>query len=456
MLLSKIESCTAHVGVIGLGYVGLSLAVTIAKVGFKVTGIDISQQRVDQLKDGISHVSDVPDSVLHPLLKSEQLQVTTDFSVLSELDIVNICVPTPLSEDKTPDLQHIISAVQQIAEHLHSQQLIILESTTYPGTTEELVLPMLLSNSQDTSHEEETNNDSSKIDTIHRDTLQVGQDFHLAFSPERIEPGNNTYLMTNTPKIVGGITTNCTHIAKRFYEQYINKVHAVSSPRIAEMAKLLENTFRCVNIGLINEFALICDRMELDIWEIIDAAATKPFGFMPFYPGPGLGGHCIPIDPHFLSWKARTYQYNPRFIELASEINSSMPQYVLDKVINALKINGKSLQNSTILIIGVAYKKDIPDTRESPAYEVISLILDNGAHILYHDPYVQNIDLGEGEIYYSQDLTSVDVESVDCVVILTDHSIIDYEMLVQHASIIVDTRNATQSIQNGSSKIIKI
>ncbi len=437
MIIKKIESRSARCGVIGLGYVGLSLTVAIANAGFRVTGIDICQQKLERLKNGISDILDVPDSVLGPFIESGQIQVTDDYSVLSELDTVNICVPTPLSDNNTPDMQFITAAVQQIAKHLHTEQLIILESTTYPGTTEEIVLPML----------QKTNISG---------TLQVGQDFYLAYSPERIEPGNSTFFMTNTPKVIGGVTTKCTQIANTFYEQYINKTYTVSSPRIAEMVKLLENTFRSVNIGLINEVALICDRMDLDVWEIIDAAATKPFGFMPFYPGPGPGGHCIPIDPHYLSWKARTYQYHARFIELASEINNSMPKYVLDKVIHALNQHRKSLNGSNILIIGVAYKKDIGDTRESPSLEVMRLMLDNGAQILYHDPHVSNIILGGEDIYHSETLTTSIIEDVDCVVILTDHSNIDYELIVKHAAVVVDTRNATRSIQQGSNNIIKI
>ncbi len=452
MILKKIETCSAHAGVIGLGYVGLSLMVAIADAGFRVTGIDINPEKIERLKRGISDVPDVPEAILGPLIKSGQIQVTTNYHVLSELDIINICVPTPLKENRIPDMQFITAAVAEIALHLHSEQLIILESTTYPGTTEEIVLPMLQSNLNEKLGEA----NSSSLSSDSSKPLQVGRDFYLAFSPERIEPGNSTYFMTNTPKIVGGVTPKCTQVAKTFYEQFINKTHTVSSPRIAEMAKLLENTFRSVNIGLINEVALICDRMGLDVWEIIEAAATKPFGFMPFYPGPGLGGHCIPIDPHYLSWQARNYNYHARFIELASEINSSMPKYVLDKVIQALNLHQKPLNGSKILILGVAYKKDIGDTRESPAYEVIRLMLDKGAYILYHDPHVAQIVLAEGEIYYSHTLTAAMIESVDCVVILTDHSTVDYDLIVQHAPVVVDTRNATHATQNGSSKIIKI
>lgn len=440
MLIEKIESCSIHAGVIGLGYVGLPLMVAMANAGFRVTGIDINTLKIERLKLGISDVPDVPDAILQQLIKVKQIDVTDDFNVLSTLDTINICVPTPLDENRTPDMQYIKSAVKEISQNLQTEQLIILESTTYPGTTEEIVLPMLLSN-------------SNKLQT---NSLEVGHNFYLAYSPERIEPGNDTYFMTNTPKIVGGVTNRCTEVAKIFYEQFINKTYAVSSPRVAEMAKLLENTFRSVNIGLINELAQICDSMELDVWEIIAAAATKPFGFMPFYPGPGPGGHCIPIDPHYLSWKARRYQHTARFIELASEINNSMPKYVVDKVIHALNLRMKPINGSKILIVGVAYKKDIGDTRESPSFEVMRLMLDKGAQILYHDPYVSKFILRGEDTYHSETLTSAVIDSVDCVVILTDHTIIDYNMIVQHADVVVDTRNATRSVQNGSDKIIKL
>ncbi len=441
MILEKIETRTARSGVIGLGYVGLPLTVAIARAGFRVTGIDICSEKIERLKQGISDVPDVTNEVLAPLIKSGQIQVTTDFGVLGELDTVNICVPTPLRENRTPDMQFITAAVQQVAQHLHPEQLIILESTTYPGTTEEIILPELNAHfSKGTSP----------------DTTQVGRDFYLAFSPERIEPGNSTYSMTNTPKIIGGVTPHCTHVAETFYAQFINKTHTVSSPRTAEMVKLLENTFRSVNIGLINEVALICDRMDLDVWEIIDAAATKPFGFMPFYPGPGLGGHCIPIDPHYLSWKAQMYQYHARFIELATEINSEMPKYVVDKIIHALNLQRKPLNGAQLLILGIAYKKDIGDIRESPALEVIRLILDKKADFLYHDPYVKDLSLDDRNIYHSEPLTADLVENADCVVILTDHDVIDYCWLVEHAQLVVDTRNATRSVKKGQEKIIKI
>ncbi len=441
MMLEKIENRSAHAGVIGLGYVGLPLMVAIASAGFRVTGIDICPQRIAQLKQGISHVPDVTNEVLESLMTSGQIQVTTDYEVLRELDTVNICVPTPLGENRTPDMQFIIAAVQQVAQYLHAEQLIILESTTYPGATEEIVLPMLNARFR------------RSTDSL---PAEVGRDFYLAFSPERIEPGNSTYFVANTPKIIGGVTPQCTRITKTFYEQFINKTHTVSSPRMAEMVKLLENTFRSVNIGLINEVALICDRMDLDVWEVIDAAATKPFGFMPFYPGPGLGGHCIPIDPHYLSWKARMYEYHARFIELASEINDEMPKYVVDKIVHALNLQRKSLNGAQLLILGVAYKKDIGDTRESPALEVIRLILDKKAKFLYHDPYVESLSLNKQKTCRSEPLTAALVQNVDCVVILTDHSAVDYKWLVEHAQLVVDTRNATHAVQQGREKIIRI
>lgn len=453
MLIDKIENHTAHVGIIGLGYVGLSLAVAIAEVGYRVTGIDICQERVNRLRIGVSDVPDVPNDVLCRFLQSGRFCITTDYSVLEKMDIVNICVPTPLSANKTPDIQHIKAAVEKIATHLRREQLIILESTTYPGTTEEVVLP-LLNSYQYFQSEEQSNLTIAESSTISR--LTVGTDFFLGFSPERIEPGNCDYSLRDTPKIVGGVTQKCTYLATSFYQQFIKKVYPVSSPRTAEMTKLLENTFRSVNIGLINEVAMICDRMELDVWEVIEAASTKPFGFMPFYPGPGLGGHCIPIDPHYLSWLSQKYQYNARFIELASEINDNMPKYVIEKVILALKMNKRVIKGSSLLIIGVAYKKDIGDIRESPAFDVMRIMLDKGAQILYHDPHVSNITLGEKGTYTSQELTSTLVESVDCVVIIANHSNIDYDFISKHATVVVDTRNATRTIKSIPNNIIKL
>lgn len=454
MLLDKIVNRTAHVGIIGLGYVGLSLAIAIAEVGFQVIGIDISSEKVNRLKQGISDVPDVSNEMLRKFVQTGQFVITTDYTKLENLDIVNICVPTPLSDNKTPDIQHIKAAVESISKHLHQEQLIILESTTYPGTTEEVVLPIL--NSQESIHRKHHSITALQANSTLIPSLRVGIDFYLAFSPERIEPGNCDYLLKDTPKIVGGVTEKCTDVATTFYQQFIKTVYPVSSPRTAEMTKLLENTFRSVNIGLINEVAMICDRMELDVWEIIDAASTKPFGFMPFYPGPGLGGHCIPIDPHYLSWMTQKYQYHARFIELASEINASMPKYVLEKVIHALNINKQVIKGSSLLIIGVSYKKDIGDTRESPAFELMRILLDKGAQILYHDSHVPKITLGERGTYTSQELSTTLVESVDCVVIIADHSNIDYELITNHATVVVDTRNATRTIQSSPSNIIKL
>lgn len=454
MLLDKIENRTAHVGIIGLGYVGLSLAITIADAGYRIIGIDICSDKVSRLKQGISDVPDVSNEILGRFVQSGQFDITTDYSELEYLDIVNICVPTPLSKDKTPDIQHIKAAAETIATFLHQDQLIILESTTYPGTTEDVVLPIL--NSNQSIHTEIQSSITLETNSTHKQPLCIGSDFYLAFSPERIEPGNYAFSLRDTPKIVGGVTQKCTEMASAFYQQFIKKVYPVSTPRTAEMTKLLENTFRSVNIGLINEVAMICDRMELDVWEIIDAASTKPFGFMPFYPGPGLGGHCIPIDPHYLSWMTQKYQIHAQFIELASEINASMPKYVIEKVIYALNKKKKTINGSCLLIIGVSYKKDIGDTRESPAFEVIRIMLDKGAQIKYHDSHVPDITLGERGKYTSQELTTTLVESVDCVVIIADHSDIDYELITNHASIVVDTRNATRTIQSTPCNIIKL
>ncbi len=454
MLLDKIENHTAQVGIIGLGYVGLSLAIAIAEVGYRVTGIDICPEKVNNLKQGISDVPDVSNEMLSRFVQTGQFVITTDYTVLKKMDTVNICVPTPLSANKTPDIQHIKAAVERIAKHLHREQLIILESTTYPGTTEEVVLPIL--NSHQSIETVNQSNSTREVNSAIRHSLSVGRDFYLAFSPERIEPGNCDYSLRDTPKIVGGVTQKCTEIATSFYQHFIKKVYPVSSPRTAEMTKLLENTFRSVNIGLINEVAMICDRMELDVWEIIDAASTKPFGFMPFYPGPGLGGHCIPIDPHYLSWMTQKYQYHARFIELASEINDNMPVYVIEKVMLALKMNKRVIKGSCLLIIGVSYKKDIGDTRESPALEVMRIMLDKGAQILYHDSHVPNITLGERGTYTSQELTTTLVESADCVVIIADHSNIDYELITKHATVVVDTRNATRTIRSTPNNIIKL
>ncbi|MDP6685529.1 MAG: nucleotide sugar dehydrogenase, partial [Candidatus Omnitrophota bacterium] len=366
-LKSKITDKKAHIGIIGLGYVGLPLAVEFAKAGFHVTGIDIDKSRVSKIQKGISYILDVPSEDIKELVSSKKLNATHDKCVLNKTDVIIICVPTPLRKTKEPDISFILSATEDIAANLRKGQLIILESTTYPGTTEEVIL--------------------SKLSA---DSLRVGKDFSLAFSPERVDPGNLKYKTKDIPKVVGGVTNGCTDLAKSLYSQIIKEVVAVSSPRSAEMVKLLENTFRAVNIGLINELALMCDKMDLDIWEIIDAAKTKPFGFMPFYPGPGLGGHCLPCDPLYLSWKARSHGFETRLIELAAEINLSMPHFVVDKVTSALNEHKKALKGSRVLVIGVTYKKDVNDMRESPALAIINSLNEKEAKVQYHDPLVTN------------------------------------------------------------------
>ena len=375
-----------------------------------------------QVNRGHSYISDLPSERLAQLTSNGQLTATADAAIASELDIICICVPTPLNKTRTPDINYIVYAVESVAEHLKSGQLIVLESTTYPGTTEEVVRPIL---------EEQG--------------LQVGRDFALAFSPERIDPGNEHYYTGNTPKVVGGVTHQCGELACRFYQQFINKVYPVSSSQAAETVKLLENTFRSVNIALANEFAQICEKMSLDVWEIIDAASTKPFGFMPFYPGPGLGGHCIPVDPHYLAWKARLHGHSPRFIELASDINAAMPKYVVDKVANQLNQMGLSVKGARILIIGVAYKRNVADLRESPALEIIRLLQDCQALIDYHDPLVSDITVG-GQPYKSNPLDTDSIVSADCILIVTDHQGIDFQMIDDHSKVVVDTRNATRNI----------
>lgn len=431
-LRDKISSRKAIVSVIGMGYVGLPLAVELSKVGFVVRGIDIKEDKVTLVNSGRSDVADVQDEELNRLVKSGSLKATTNFATLKESDVVNICVPTPLSKTKDPDVSFILNAVKQIKSNLHPNQLVVLESTTYPGTTEELLLPIL----------EETG-------------LKAGRDFFLAFSPERIDPGNPVYKVKNTPRVVGGVTSECTEIATVFYQQFIDEVIPVSSSKSAEMVKLLENTFRSVNIGLVNEVALMCDRLGIDVWEIIDAAATKPFGYMPFYPGPGLGGHCIPIDPHYLSWKLKTLNYYARFIELAGDINSSMPYYVLGKVGEILNRVERSIKGSRILVLGVAYKRDIGDIRESPALDVLKLLISKGAKVNYNDPYVPKLALN-GHTLSSQELKEDLLRKADCVVIVTDHSSYDYNWIVKNSRLIVDTRNATREVEEGKEKTTKI
>ncbi|MDD5132023.1 MAG: nucleotide sugar dehydrogenase [bacterium] len=420
--LKKILEKKARCGIIGLGYVGLPLAVELAKVGFDVTGIDVDQRKTDAINKGISYIQDVPTKELKELVKAGKLRATTDFSVLKHIDTINICVPTPLRKSKDPDISYILSATTEIAKYLHKGQLIILESTTYPGTTEEVMQPML----------EEKG-------------LKAGRDFHLAFSPERVDPGNPQFKTKNITKVVGGYTPRCTALAVALYSQAIDKVLPVSSTRVAETVKLLENTFRSINIGMVNEMAIICNKLGIDVWEVIDAAATKPFGFMPFYPGPGIGGHCIPLDPHYLSWRVRLEGYEARFIELAGQINRSMPEYVINKLNDALNDKGKSVKKSKILVLGVAYKNDIDDVRESPAIDFIKLLLKKGAKTNYHDPFIPNLG-HEGIALKSVPLTESVVKSVDAVVIITKHKAIDYKWLVSKAKLVIDTRNATKAL----------
>jgi UDP-N-acetyl-D-glucosamine dehydrogenase len=431
-LKEKIEKRRAVVGVIGLGYVGLPLAVAFGDQGFKVLGFEISKKKVDLINSGRSDIDDIKNKQVKNLMRKGFLKATLNFALLRKADCISICVPTPLSKTKDPDVSYILSAVNQVRKYLHPGQLVVLESTTYPGTTEELILPIL----------EETG-------------LKVGKDFFLSFSPERVDPANKNFTVKNTPRVVGGITPLCTRISKLFYEQIISKVVPVSSTQSAEMVKLLENTFRSVNIGLVNEVALMCDRLKIDTWEIIHAADTKPFGFMPFYPGPGLGGHCIPIDPHYLSWKLKSLNYYARFIELAGEINSHMPEYVVERVTRILNQVKKTLKDSNILVLGVAYKKNIRDVRESPALDVIKLLQNAGAKVKYNDPHVPSI-LMNSYIMKSVKLTSALLKKTDCVVIVTDHSAYDYNWIVRNSKLIFDTRNATKLVKDTRGRIIKL
>ena len=428
-LQERIKTRTARVGVIGLGYVGLPLATEFASAGFCVTGIDLQQNKVSCINRGASCVPDVPSKLLKPLVDANRLHATTDFSAIEDSDTINIAVPTPLRKTKDPDMSFVVSACQQVAKYLRPGMLVILESTTYPGTTDELVLPML-----------------------EHSGLKVGEDFFLCFSPERIDPGNPKYHTRNIPKVVGGITSRCTELGALFYSQALEKIIPVSSTRIAEMVKLLENTFRMINIGLVNELAVMCDRMGINVWEVIDAAATKPFGFMPFYPGPGLGGHCIPIDPFYLSWKTKQSGIEARFIELAGYINGQMPHFIVDKIQNALNDRSKPLKCSHVHVLGVAYKRDIDDVRESPALDIILLLEQRGARITYSDPFIPTIQLGDRELHSNDELEMS--SKADCVVVVTDHAKFDYSAILGRADLIVDTRNAYK--HHASPKIVKL
>ncbi len=423
-LHQKLATRTARVGVVGLGYVGLPLAVEFGQAGFATTGVDLDARKVDALNRGESYIQDVPTAQVAALRDAGRLSATTEASALAGLDTINICVPTPLRKTKDPDLSYVVSAVEMVAPHLHAGMLVILESTTYPGTTEEVVQPIL-----------------------ERGGLKAGKDFFLAFSPERVDPGNPTWHTKNVPKVVGGLTPDCTALASALYSASIDTVVEVGSPKVAEMVKLLENTFRAVNIGLVNELALMCDRLGIDVWEVIDAAATKPFGFMPFYPGPGLGGHCIPIDPFYLSWKVKEVGFEARFIELAGHVNGAMPHYVVDKITSALNSHSKAVRGSSILILGVSYKRDIDDLRESPALDVMAALHLRGANVQYHDPYLPALNARAwpgGFDLQSVPLTPDALASADCAVIITDHRVLDYDAIVRHSKLVVDTRNAVK------------
>ena len=440
-IISLITNKQAKIGVIGLGYVGLPLVVEFGVNGFKGYGFEVDSHKANQINEGTSYIGDVPSDRVKKLVDEKLLQATTDFQHLRECDAIIICVPTPLRKTKEPDVSYILAAAEQIQKNLRRGQLIILESTTYPGTTNEVLLPMF----------EETG-------------LKLDEDFLLAFSPERVDPGNPQFLTHNIPKVVGGVTPDSTEVAAHLYSQIVKDVHAVTSARVAEAAKLLENTFRAVNIGMANEMARLCYALNIDTWEVIRAAATKPFGFMAFYPGPGIGGHCIPLDPHYLSWKARQHGFDSRFISLAEEVNSRMPEHVVQLVADGLNDDSKSMKGSTVLLLGVAYKKDIDDVRESPALSIIDRLRAKGADVRYHDPFVSEVRFDDahtesaGEPLSSIALTDEALNSADCVIIVTDHSTIDYKRVCSLAPLVVDTRNALngEMRQKSSARIIRL
>jgi len=427
-LEQKITSRTAVVGIMGCGYVGLPLALEFAKKDFRVLAFDLDTDRIAQINRGISYIPDVPTADLAACVSAGKLEATADFSRLSEVDTVSICVPTPLRKTKDPDISYIMQSVDNLVAHRRPGQLVILESTTYPGTTREMMLPALEAEG----------------------AFRVGVDFHLAFSPERVDPGNPVYNIVNTPKVVGGITPDCTRLASLLYGSIVDRVIPVSSTESAEMVKLLENTFRSVNIGLVNELALMSHNLGVNIWEIIDAAASKPFGFMPFYPGPGLGGHCIPIDPHYLSWKARQTGFEARFIELAGVVNSFMPHHVVNRVIWGLNEQSKCLKNARVLVVGVAYKKDVNDLRESPALDVMALLEKSGAILSYSDPYFPTLRWGEGTLSSVELSKSEKIREYDCAVVITNHSSVDYSRLLGQVPLIVDTRNVYKNVTHPS------
>jgi UDP-N-acetyl-D-glucosamine dehydrogenase len=433
-LLDKISTRAARVGVIGLGYVGLPLVVEFARCGFNAMGFEVDARKVDAISRGESYIPDVPTAQVKEMVEAKRLDATTDFAKLKDQDIIIICVPTPLRKTKDPDVSYILAASEKIQATLRAGQLIILESTTYPGTTDEVLKPIF----------DETG-------------LKLDEDYFLAFSPERVDPGNENFNTKNITKVVGGVTEISAEVAAAVYGAIVDKVHPVSSARVAEACKLLENTFRAVNIGLVNELALLCDTLGIDTWEVIAAAATKPFGFMPFYPGPGIGGHCIPLDPHYLSWKARMHGFEARFISLAEEVNSRMPDHVVDLVTRGLNNHRKPVNGSKVLIMGVAYKRDIDDMRESPALGIIEKLQALGADVRFHDPYVEEIHLeGNGRQMRGIGLSNEAVSDADCVVIVTNHGKFDYTWLAERAKLVVDTRNATRGLRDFEEKIIRL
>ncbi len=425
-LINKINDKSAKVGVVGLGYVGLPLAVEFANAGYNVTGIDTNQTKVDLINSGKNYISDIKDSILNKAVSKKLLKATTNFKVVKNLDAVSICVPTPLNKEKNPDISYIVSVMEELKNYLHENMIIILESTTYPGSTKELILPYIA-------------NDEKLI---------AGKNICLCFSPERIDPGNKTYNTSNTPKVIGGVTDKCSEVGKELYSKIINEIVVVSSTETAEMVKLLENTFRAINIGLANEVAIMCEKLGVNAWEVIDAASTKPFGFMKFTPGPGLGGHCIPIDPYYLSWKLKTLDYDARFIKLAGEINTQMPKHVVELITSALNENQKSINGSKILIVGVSYKKNIDDCRESPALDIIELLKNAGSIIEFYDPFVHKLEFNNIKLKSLNKLTKHNIAKFDASVILTDHTRIDYVLIKEFSKLIIDTRNVFKKVNN--------
>ncbi|HET8627694.1 MAG TPA: nucleotide sugar dehydrogenase [Thermomicrobiales bacterium] len=426
------ETRRATVGLVGLGYAGLPLAVAFAGAGFPVVGVDLRPDRIEVLRSGRSYIGDIPDATIAALVDAGRLRATDDHAVLADADAITICVPTPLSKTKAPDLSFIAGAIGALAPHLRPGQLVVLESTTYPGTTEEILRP-----------------------AIEARGLVVGRDVFLAFAPERVNPGDERFGTKNTPKLVGGVTPACRDLAVALYQTIVDEVVPVSSPVVAETAKLLENTYRAVNVALANEMALICERLGVDVWEVIAAAATKPFGFQPFYPGPGLGGHCIPVVPHYLAWKLKALGYEARFIALADEVNAAMPAHVVGLAQDALNDEGKALRGARVLVLGITYKPDVADTRESPSLEVLRLLRAKGADAAYHDPYIATLELG-GEVVESIALDDAALAEADCVVVATDHRAYDWARVARHARLIVDTRNATAGVPDPTARIVKL